>query len=842
MPRLFFASILVLFLQGIGLAATYTVGPTRSLKSLNSIADRLRAGDVVLVDGGVRYSGQITFRNSGTAANPITIRGVGATRPVLATSGTFVGGSVVRFWGHHYVFENFDVDGERSVNTMRGLHIVANDVTIRNCVVHDVSGIGIHGSDSAGSHTLDQVEVHHCGKGELAHQIYVATDNEYFLNAVFRMTGCYVHDGLGGSNLKSRAARSEIYGNWFEGGVYYEINLIGADAAAQPAGSADWVREDADVVGNVFIKHVSTFPTFAGIGSDGSGTSNGRYRFVNNTFIADAALPANTVFYLKGAVQTLEAFNNVFYSAVSAMRVAPTITIAQRPGSGTTGAANWAGGNVSAIPTAWTGTITSAHPGWQENLVPLANSALFDAGVTATWSPPGLDFPSPLLMPQIEPRGAARNINGAVDIGAFEAPLPDGTNTPPSPANDTFTTGSFATVSIPVLANDTDADGDTLQLVSVTRATYGAVSIVGNMITWKPTATFPGRETLRYAVSDGHSLAWAELRIVNPFVTSRGIFNGNLGSPGDGFTGALRIVVANTGAFTGALRINGVSYTLKGTLAADGHAALSIVRKNLPPLTLDLAMEFGPLSILRASVSDGTSTAAWEAPRVFYNGVRPAQTGVYTFLLTTSDGPPGIGYGALSISAAGAAKISGAIGDGRTYSATGDLRKDGSIPIYVPLYTPAGGGLFGTLTITGSAGAENITGSFAWWKPAGTTGLYPGGFSHTLDIAGNRWNIASFSPVNVTLTLSNGNLPGTVQCTASVPAIGLQNITDNGGGILRTFEIKRATGLYVGKIFHPLTAREIPIGGAILQPLGSGGGAFIGPTESGKTEIQIVTP
>ena len=840
MLRFFFASVVLFFLQGLGLAATYSVGPGRTYTTLNAVAARLHGGDVVLVDGGVRYAGQTTFRNSGAAGNPITIRGVGAARPVLATAGAFVGGAVVRLWGSHYVFENFEVDGERSATTARGLHIVADDVVIRDCVVHDVVGIGIHGSDSAGSQTLDRVEVHHCGSGEFAHQIYTATDNGNFRNAVFRMTGCYVHDGLGGNNLKSRAGRSEIYGNWFEGAVYFEINLIGADASAQPAGSENWVREDADVVGNVFIKRSGNFTTFAGLGSDGTGLSNARYRFVNNTFIAEAGLAASTVFYLKAAVQTLEAFNNVFYSAASAMRVAPGIAMVQVPGRGTSGAGNWAGGNVSAVPAEWLGTITSAEPGWLGSFVPRPDGALFGAGVAATWSPPGLDFPAPVLLPQIEPRGAPRIVAGAVDIGAFEAPLPAGTNAPPSPVNDTFTTGTAAAVSIPVLVNDTDADGDTLHLASVSRATNGVASIAGDTITWKPSANFPGTETLRYAVSDGHTLAWAEVQIVNPFITARGIFQGNLGNPGDGFTGALRIVLASTGALTGALRIEGISYTVHGTLDTGGHATLTFLRKNLTPLVLDIAVEFGPPAVLHASVSDGTHTATLDAPRVSHVGVRPAALGAYTFhLASTSDGPPGIGYGALSITAAGVAKITGALADGRTYSASGDLRHDGSIPFYAPLYTPAHGGLHGTLTLAGPAGAESLTGTLAWWKPAGTTGLYPAGFSDSLDAAGSRWDAAAFAPTHVALTLSHGDLASPILCAANVPALGLPTITESGGGTLRSFEIKRGTGLYLGKILHPSTARETPISGAILQPLGIGGGTFIGPSESGKTELLL---
>ena len=72
----------------------------------------------------------------------------------------------------------------------------ADDITIRDSVVHDCPAQGILGADNdSGSLTLERVEVHHCGGGSFDHQIYMATDEVVHPGSVFRMQFCWLHDG-----------------------------------------------------------------------------------------------------------------------------------------------------------------------------------------------------------------------------------------------------------------------------------------------------------------------------------------------------------------------------------------------------------------------------------------------------------------------------------------------------------------------------------------------------------------------------------------------------------------------------------------------------------------------
>ncbi|WP_437590665.1 right-handed parallel beta-helix repeat-containing protein [Sorangium sp. So ce1000] len=401
-------------------AATYEVGRGKPYGSLAEVAPRLAAGDVVQVEGDATYPGDLFFKKSGTEAQKITIRGVrvNGRRPVLSG-----GTNTVVFAGNHYNFEGFEITGGSS----RCVFNRAHDITIRDSVVHHCAGHGILGADSeSGSFTLEYVEVYACGSGDSRHPIYIATDEETRLGSVFRMRNCYVHDGNGGNNVKSRAERNEIYYNWIEGAKYHELELIGPDG--QDEGLA---REDSDVVGNVLVKTGQHFAVR--IGGDGTGQTWGRFRFVNNTFLlAPGSRPAIRMF---DGIESVEMSNNVFYRrGGGSLEVYVDRNATWKTGTALiAGANNWVPSGSSAIPAAWTGTLQGADPGFTNigamDLRPSANSPLVDAGVRSTPSPAGHPFPRPLAAPQSSPVRSVRAASGplqrpaagAIDIGAYEA-------------------------------------------------------------------------------------------------------------------------------------------------------------------------------------------------------------------------------------------------------------------------------------------------------------------------------------------------------------------------------------------------------------------------------------
>jgi len=69
---------------------------------------------------------------------------------------------------------------------------------------------------------------------------------------------------------------------------------------------------------------------------------------------------------------------------------------------------------------------------------------------------------------------------------------------------DSATTNEDTSVTIDVVANDTDVDADSLSLVSVGSAAHGSVSIVSGKAVYSPAANYNGSDSFGYVVSDGH--------------------------------------------------------------------------------------------------------------------------------------------------------------------------------------------------------------------------------------------------------------------------------------------------------------------------------------------------
>jgi hypothetical protein len=397
-------------------ATVHHVGPTRAYQAPADVLGLLAPGDTVEIDGDHTYPGGLSFTRAGTAASPITIRGVpvNGKRPIIAG-----GYMTIEAYADHHVFEGLEITGGLG----RCFVHHADDVTLRDSVVHDCPKQGILGTDhDSGSMLLERVEVYRCGAADQDHSVYMATDPVRYPQSVFRMQHCYVHDANGGHSVKSRAARNEIFYNWIEGGRYHELELIGSDGSPEDA-----VREDSDVVGNVLWKR-NAFMVVR-FGGDRTGQTNGRYRFVHNTVIVQPA--GGAVFRLFDGIESLEAHNNVLcttgggvvdvYREAEALWVTGVTTIV--------GQNNWIQSGALHVPAGFSGTLGGTDPGFVDlagnDLRPRAGSPLLDAGAAAPVGPSGHDFPRPLAMPLDVPARSAqltepRPSHGASDVGAYE--------------------------------------------------------------------------------------------------------------------------------------------------------------------------------------------------------------------------------------------------------------------------------------------------------------------------------------------------------------------------------------------------------------------------------------
>jgi len=79
----------------------------------------------------------------------------------------------------------------------------------------------------------------------------------------------------------------------------------------------------------------------------------------------------------------------------------------------------------------------------------------------------------------------------------------DAKNTAPNANSDSATTKYNSAVTINVVSNDTDAEGDTLSIKSYTQPSHGSVSQVDSQLEYTPVDGFSGTDTFTYTVTDG---------------------------------------------------------------------------------------------------------------------------------------------------------------------------------------------------------------------------------------------------------------------------------------------------------------------------------------------------
>ena len=80
---------------------------------------------------------------------------------------------------------------------------------------------------------------------------------------------------------------------------------------------------------------------------------------------------------------------------------------------------------------------------------------------------------------------------------------PGGANRAPSAANDTATTTAGVAVTIDVLANDADPDGDALAITIDGPPSHGTATVNNGKVVYTPAAGFTGADSFTYIVSDG---------------------------------------------------------------------------------------------------------------------------------------------------------------------------------------------------------------------------------------------------------------------------------------------------------------------------------------------------
>jgi hypothetical protein len=345
----------------------------------------------------------------------------------------------------------------------------------------------------------------------------------------------------------------------------------------------------------------------------------------------------------------------------------------------------------------------------------------------------------------------------------------------------------------------------------------------------------------------------SDRNLVANFLPAKGAYNGLLydtNGISQASCGFFTITTTGKGSFTGKLQVGAAKYVATGPMSGGGAAHVSILRKNLSTLTLDLQIDLADPDRITGTLSDtGTPIAELTGDRaVFDKNANPApQAGKYTWIIpgdyNAAINPGGDSFGTISVDAGGKAKVAVSLADGTKMSQLVPVSKNGQLPFFGSLYGGAGS-ILSWINFS-NAPAEDLSGDVSWIKPAiATAKYYPGGFTLGMTASGSRYTNSApgtniLNMTDGTLTLSGGNLPQNI--TNLVSLLANNKITNSSINKL-TLTFTPTTGLFKGTVVNPtaLTSKPISFSGVALQKQNVACGFSPGTNQTARVFLEPV--
>lgn len=409
MPRAL--ATLALLATSPALAATYPVGAARAYPTLASLPV-LAPGDVVEIDAGT-YHEVKRWTDAGSAAAPIVIRGVGATRPIVDATGKTVDGvlpnprAVFQIEAGYVTVENVELVGARNGSNGAGVRVTgaaANHVVLRNLKI-DGNDMGVM-SDGNDELVVESCEI--AGNGTAMFSGY--SHNLYLGGNKTTIRSSYIHDSLYGQNVKSRGHYTELLYNFIANSQDGEVGLVDAAETAT-------ANSNALLIGNVVVSKPRqsgwNSGRFVWFGQDGGGAHNGTLYAINNTFVAGDG----RIYFLdsNSAGASVVASNNAFFGSDTIVNGGPS-----------SGSNNWVASSAT-VPPGFSATVKGAAPGFADavnrDLHLLSSSPCRDAALAMPTFVDGNGARQPgvpTLEYVVDLRATLRLDDGTLDIGAYE--------------------------------------------------------------------------------------------------------------------------------------------------------------------------------------------------------------------------------------------------------------------------------------------------------------------------------------------------------------------------------------------------------------------------------------
>jgi len=334
--------------------------------------------------------------------------------------------------------------------------------------------------------------------------------------------------------------------------------------------------------------------------------------------------------------------------------------------------------------------------------------------------------------------------------------------------------------------------------------------------------------------------------VASPFAPAAGAYTGlffDANNPDFESSGSFTATLSGSGACSASLRPGATAYSISRQFSTNGGFYGVITRgKPLPPLQVQLQLDFSTTNRMTGRVSDGTWTADIVAYRPVFSATNHAPEAGRNYILripgsgNSLAAPGGDGFGTVTVDALGNLSFSGTLGDGTKITQSSFVSSSGQWPLYASIYSGRGS-ILGWLSFTGPA-LDSISGQATWfkWPNPGRKRLYPGGYSFQTEAVGSVYaatkatRALNFSQGQV--VLENGGL--TRNLTNQVLLAADNRVTDLTRTNRLSLSLNAATGLFQGSFYNYSNRLTVPFYGALLPSLTNGTGYFVTTNQSGR--------
>ncbi len=285
----------------------YTVGSNAQFQTLASLP-KLAPGDTVEIASGT-YNEMKLWDSHGTENLPITIRGVGPTRPVIDGTGLQLSGvgdvprALFQISGSHTVIENIAFqNGRNNSYNGAGIRVLAcNNTIIKGCKVSRCD-MGMM-SDENDLLSIEACEFAFNGNPEhfngYSHNLYLGGRRT-------RIQFCWIHDAICGMNFKTRGLYTELLYNTVMDSNEGEFSFVDGEHTHLP-------NSNVVMIGNIVRSkpnRTGNTQKYIDFGQDMGGARNGILYLFQNTLVAGSG---NIHFLQSSSAQsTIAAIANIF--------------------------------------------------------------------------------------------------------------------------------------------------------------------------------------------------------------------------------------------------------------------------------------------------------------------------------------------------------------------------------------------------------------------------------------------------------------------------------------------------------------------------------------------------